>query len=65
MIEVTIILHLSPPQLGGLTYADSTTDEGQYTLRECVYDYLKELIDDDSLAYEVDRIKPDDENSST
>ena len=30
-----------------------TDTTGQYALKECIYDYLKELIDDDSLAYEV------------
>ena len=32
---------------------DMTSSNGKRALKECVYDYLEELMEDDSLSYEV------------
>lgn len=54
IIKVTIELEL---QLGALENDKPyNSDDTDRTLRECVYQYLTELIEDDSLAFKVNKL---------
>jgi len=51
MIQVKIILEFDNVYM--------TSSNGECVLKECVYDYLKELMDDDSLHYSIKGLSND------